>query len=212
MELAGATAVVTGASKGIGAALVEALRAEGVQTTGVSRSGKIRCDVTDDSEVRALFERTGPVDLLVNNAGVIHEPATLVDLDVDEWRRLFETNVFGMVGMLKAYVPAMNERGSGVVVNVSSTWGRVAAARQAPYCATKFAVEALSQSLASEVAPGVAVLAVNPGVVATEMLATCFESDVSGYTPPDACAASFVRLLRRVDASWNGRSVDVDDF
>jgi NAD(P)-dependent dehydrogenase (short-subunit alcohol dehydrogenase family) len=73
-------------------------------------------------------------------------------------------------------------------------------------------VEGLSQAVAQEVAPGVAVVAVNPGVVATEMLRTCFESDVSGYTSPAACAASFVRMLQRLDASWNGRSVDVADF
>jgi NAD(P)-dependent dehydrogenase (short-subunit alcohol dehydrogenase family) len=73
-------------------------------------------------------------------------------------------------------------------------------------------VEAISASLAAEVAPGVCVLAVNPGVVATEMLATCFESDVSGYTPPAECAAAFVRMLKRADPGWNGRSLDVDSF
>ena len=73
-------------------------------------------------------------------------------------------------------------------------------------------MEGLSQAVAQEVAPGVAVVAVNPGVVATEMLATCFQRDVSGYTPPADCAASFVRVLHRLDASWNGRSVDVADF
>jgi NAD(P)-dependent dehydrogenase (short-subunit alcohol dehydrogenase family) len=209
MKLPGARILVTGSSRGIGAALVEALDAAGAQTVGVSRSGAVRCDVSDAAQVDALFERTGPVDVLINNAGVIHQPADLVDIPIDEWRRLFETNVFGMVALLRKYVPPMNARNAGVVLNLSSGWGRFAAARQSPYCATKFAVEALSQSLAAEVAPGVAVLAVNPGVVATEMLATCFEADVSGYTPPEACAAGFVDLLGRVDASWNGRSVDV---
>ena len=67
-------------------------------------------------------------------------------------------------------------------------------------------------SLAAEVAPGVTVLAVNPGVVATEMLATCFQADVSGYTPPETCAAQLVRLLQTVEPGWNGRSVDATDF
>jgi NAD(P)-dependent dehydrogenase (short-subunit alcohol dehydrogenase family) len=212
MELNGTKALVTGTSRGIGAALCEALRAEGCAVTGVSRAGSESCDISDPTQVAALYRRTGPVDLLINNAGVIHEPAHLVDLPLAEWHRLFATNVFGMVAMLQAYLPAMNERGAGTVLNLSSTWGRYAAGRQSPYCATKFAVEGLSQAVAQEVPRGVAVLAVNPGVVATEMLATCFEGDVSAYTPPAECAASFVRLLRRLDASWNGRSVDVADF
>lgn len=212
MELNGLKALVTGTSRGIGAALLDALRAEGCAVTGVSRTGRDACDVSDPAQVAALYERTGPVDLLVNNAGVIHEPANLVDLPLAEWHRLFATNVFGTVAMLRAYLPAMNARGAGTVLNVSSTWGRHAAGRQSPYCATKFAVEGLSHAVAQEVARGVAVVAVNPGVVATEMLATCFEGDVSGYTPPADCAASFVRLLQRLDASWNGRSVDAADF
>ncbi|MHC4974721.1 MAG: SDR family NAD(P)-dependent oxidoreductase [Planctomycetota bacterium] len=212
MELNGIQALVTGTSRGIGAALQAALRAEGCEVTGVSRTGADACDISDPEQVAALCGRTGPVDLLINNAGVIHEPESLVDLPLGEWHRLFATNVFGTVAMLRAYLPAMNERGAGTVLNVSSTWGRHGAGRQSPYCATKFAIEGLSQAVAQEVARGVAVLAVNPGVVATEMLATCFEADVSGYTPPADCAASFVRMLRRLDASWNGRSVDVADF
>ena len=207
MKLSGRSVLVTGASRGIGRALAAALRGEGCRVATASRAEG--CDISNPGQVAELFARTGPVDVLVNNAGVIHEPKDLVDLPLEEWRRLFETNVFGMVDVLRRYVPPMNERGEGVVVNVSSTWGRTAAARQSPYCATKFAMEALTQSLAAEVAAGVTVIAVNPGVVATDMLATCFEGDVSGSTPPEECAASFVRMLRRLEPGWNGRSIDV---
>jgi NAD(P)-dependent dehydrogenase (short-subunit alcohol dehydrogenase family) len=180
--------------------------------TGVARSTEPSCDVTDPAHVDALFERTGPVDLLVNNAAVIHEPARLWEVPLAEWRRLLEINVVGTVAVLRRYLPSMNARGRGVVLNVSSTWGRSTAPLQAPYCATKFAVEGLSRSLASEVAPGVVVMAVNPGVVATDMLATAFGGDPSAGTSPEDCARSFLRMLRAVDASWNGRSVDVDAF
>ena len=210
MRLSGASVLLTGASRGIGAALAAALRDAGGVVHTASRSEGT--DVAKAADIEALFARTGPVDLVINNAGVIHQPADLVDIPDAEWRRLFDVNVFGMVDVLRRYVPPMNARGSGVVVNLSSTWGRYAAGRQSPYCATKFAVEALSQALAQEVAAGVVVMAVNPGVVATEMLATCFEGDVGGYTPPEACAASFVRMLEQVDDSWNGRSVDVAGF
>jgi NAD(P)-dependent dehydrogenase (short-subunit alcohol dehydrogenase family) len=212
VELRGCRALVTGASKGIGRALAAALRAEGCDVLGAARTagpGVLACDVSDPAQVRALRQRTGPVDLLVNNAAVIHEPRPLVDVPLAEWRRLFDTNVLGMVAVLQAYVPDLNARGRGVVCNLSSTWGKSTAPRQAPYCATKFAVEGLSSALAAEVAPGVAVLAVNPGVVATDMLRTCFEGEIAGATAPEACAAAFVRMLRRVTPAWNGRSVDL---
>jgi NAD(P)-dependent dehydrogenase (short-subunit alcohol dehydrogenase family) len=207
--------MVTGASRGIGAALAAALRAEGAEVSGVARTagpGVEACDVSDPAQVEALAARAGAIDLLVNTAAVIHRPAAVVDLPLAEWRRLFDPTVFGTVAMCRAFLPAMTARGAGVVVNVSSTWGRRAAGRQAPYCASKFAVEALTQALAEEVVPGVAVVAVNPGVVATEMLATCFQGDVSGFTPPAACAASFIRLIEALDPSWNGRSLDVAAF
>lgn len=212
MKLSGRRVLVTGASRGIGKALAEALRAEGCTVFGAARTpgpGLLPCDVSDESQVTRLRAETGPVDVLINNAGVIHVPAPVVDIPLAEWERLFRTNLFGMVAMIRAYLPAMNASGSGAVVNLSSGWGRFAEGRQAPYCATKFGVEALTQALAEEVTPGVIVLAVNPGVIATGMLATCFEEDVSAYPAPERCAAGFVRLLRSADGSWNGRSVDV---
>jgi NAD(P)-dependent dehydrogenase (short-subunit alcohol dehydrogenase family) len=212
VTLRGKRALVTGASKGIGRALADALRAEGCDVIGAARTegeGVLRCDISVPEEVERLRARTGPVDILVNNAAVIHEPAPLVDVPLAEWRRLLDTNVLGMVAVLKAYVPDMNARGSGVVCNLSSTWGKSVDARQAPYCATKWAVEGLSKALAEEVATGVVVLAVNPGVVATDMLRTCFEGAIGGATPPEACARAFVAMLRRVTPAWNGRSVDL---
>ena len=182
MKLKRAKVLLTGATRGIGAALAERLRAEGCELHTASSTESEPCDVTDAAQVQALFERVGPVDLLINNAAVIHEPAPLVDIALSEWRRLFDVNVFGMVDVCRTFVPAMNEGGRGVVVNLSSAWGRVAAPEQAPYCATKFAVEALSASLAAEVAPGVAVVALSPGVVATDMLATCFAA--TSAAPP----------------------------
>jgi len=211
----GTRVLVTGASRGIGAALAAALRAEGCDVVGAARTegpGVDACDVSRPDDVAALFARTGPVDVVVNNAALIHEPAPLWEVPHVTWERLFAVNVLGMVSVLRAYVPPMNERGSGVVVNLSSGWGRSGAGRQSPYCSTKFAVEGLTESLAQEVAPGVVVLAVNPGVVATSMLETCFEQDVSGFTPPGECAASFVRMLRRVGPDWNGRSLDAPAF
>ena len=207
MKLAGASVVVTGASRGIGAALVPELEARGARVTGVSRSGG--CDVSDPAQVAALFERTGPVDLLVNNAAIIHEPAPLWAVPFEEWESVLRVNVLGTVAMLQAYLPAMNERGAGFVVNLSSTWGRTAAPQQSPYCASKFAVEALTASLAGEVAAGVCVIALNPGVIATDMLEKAFGGDVSGYPSASEAARDFAALLESLDPAWNGRSVSL---
>ncbi len=215
MMLNGRRVLLTGASRGFGAALAGALIEEGCDLVGVAthaRGAVLACDVGDPAQVEALRRRIGPVDLLINNAAVILAPAPLVDIPHAEWERLFRVNVFGMVALCRAFVPDMNARSEGVVANLSSGWGRVAEGSQSPYCASKFAVEALSRALSEEVAPGVVVLAVNPGVVATGMLATCFPDDTSAYTPPEICAASFVRMLRAAAPSWNGRSVDVTDW
>jgi NAD(P)-dependent dehydrogenase (short-subunit alcohol dehydrogenase family) len=215
VRLEGKRVLLTGASRGIGAALLGALEEKGCDVCAVARTPSKRVrrvDVSDPAQVRALRDEIGAVDVLVNNAGVIHAPAPLTEIPLEEWERLFGVNVFGMVAVLQAFVPAMEERESGYAINLSSTWGRSAAAQQSPYCATKFAVEALSQALAQEVAPGVCVVAVNPGVVATDMLATCFGGDVSSYTPPAECAASLVRMMERMDPSWNGRSLTAPEF
>jgi NAD(P)-dependent dehydrogenase (short-subunit alcohol dehydrogenase family) len=208
MELRGRRALVTGASRGIGRALSDALEAEGCEVVRVSRSGPERCDVSDERQVLRLASSTRPVDLLVNNAGVIHEPAPVREIPLSEWERLFRTNLFGMVAMIRAFLPGMERRGSGAIVNLSSGWGRFAEANQAPYCATKFAVEALGRALAAEVGPGILVLTVNPGVVATDMLGVCFEGDTGGAILPEECAHRLLRVLRAADATWNGRSVD----
>ncbi|MGQ0614557.1 MAG: SDR family NAD(P)-dependent oxidoreductase [Planctomycetaceae bacterium] len=215
MKLQGRRVLLTGASRGIGAALAEALVREGCDVVGVATRAQgsvLACDVGDPAQVETLRRRIGPVDLLVNNAAVILAPAPLVDIPLAEWERLFRVNVFGIVALCRAFVPDMNARSEGLVVNLSSGWGRIAEGGQAPYCASKFAVEALSRALSEEVARGVVVLAANPGVVATDMLATCFERDVGAYTPPASCASSFVRMLKAAGRSWNGRSVDVTDW
>ncbi|MHC4847772.1 MAG: SDR family NAD(P)-dependent oxidoreductase [Planctomycetota bacterium] len=209
MRLQGATALVTGASRGIGAALAAELQGRGARVTGVSRTGADVCDVSDPAQVAALFARTGPVDLLVNNAAVIHRPAPLWDVPLEEWESVLRINVLGTVAMLQAYLPAMNERGSGFVVNLSSGWGRFAAPEQSPYCASKFAVEALTSSVADEVADGVCVIALNPGVIATDMLERAFRGDVAGYPAPAETARAFATLLESLDPSWNGRSVNL---
>lgn len=179
--------IVTGASSGIGGATARELARRGYHVlAGVRRDrdgDAIRApgiepviiDITDPEHVRALAARATadpqgrPLRALVNNAGVgVNVPVETYGMD--DWRKLFEVNLFGHVAMTQALLPALIES-SGRVVNISSVGGRIAMATYGPYAATKFALEAVSDALRRELAPlGVAVVVIEPGAVVTEML------------------------------------------
>src|SRR6185295_8311074 len=195
--------VVTGASTGIGAATARELAPRGFHVlAGVRRdrdADAIRgpgiepliIDITNPDHVQALADRVHEdpqgraVRALVNNAG-IQANVPVEAFAIDEWRRLFEVNLFGHVAVTQALLPALI-RSKGRVVNISSVGGKVAMAAYGPYAATKFALEAVSDSLRRELAAtDVRVVVVEPGAVRTEMpgraIATAHER-VSAMTP-----------------------------
>lgn len=224
-------ALVTGASRGIGKALAftlaedgarlvltargedalervgDTLRARGAEVTTVA--GDVGTSEDAQRVTHAAEEAFGHIDLLVNNAAVMPTRAPLRDLPPEAWSETLRVNVLGTVNMIRHVLPGMERRGDGVILNMSSGWGRFADADVGPYCASKFAVEALTQSLAREVAPGVVVFALNPGVVATDMLSTAFGGDVSAYPTPESLAPRWRRLLGDIQADWNGTSLDL---
>jgi NAD(P)-dependent dehydrogenase (short-subunit alcohol dehydrogenase family) len=171
-------ALVTGSSTGIGAATAITLARAGhtvyagmrkpeAADAKLKASGAqpVPLDVDSDASVAAAF--TKPIDVLVNNAGVAVFGA-IEDLPLEEFRRMMETNYFGALRCIKAAIPAMRERRSGCIINVTSVAGKIAGGAQAGYSASKWALEALSDSLASEVRGfGVRVAVVEPGVIAT---------------------------------------------
>jgi NAD(P)-dependent dehydrogenase (short-subunit alcohol dehydrogenase family) len=128
-------------------------------------------DVTDQSSITEVVSKigsdNGPIDCLINNAG-LSNACPLEIYPEDEHRALFETNYWGPIRLTQAVLPAMRNQKYGAIVNISSILGKVAVVNQAAYCASKFAVEAFSESLALEVAPmGIQVIIIEPGVVAT---------------------------------------------
>jgi NAD(P)-dependent dehydrogenase (short-subunit alcohol dehydrogenase family) len=178
--------VVSGTSTGMGAATARELAARGYHVlAGVRRTpdaDAIRADgiepvildITRPEHVEALVDRVAsdpgrrPLRALVNNAG-ISVNAPVETLPLDEWRRLFDVNLFGHVAVTQALLPFLHRSG-GRVVNISSVGGHVAMAAYGPYAATKFALEAVSDSLRRELAPhGVQVVVVEPGAVKTDM-------------------------------------------
>ena len=165
--------IVTGASRGIGAATARMLEEEGGQVLRVSRRGDFACDVTEpDAAERVLTEcldRFGRVDVLVNNAGT-SRAAPLEELTEDDWREQWELNVMAPMRLMSAIAPRMAEAGDGRIVNVTSSSGKRPSARNAAYSVTKAAQLSLSRVFADRWAgSGVLVNAVAPGPVATPL-------------------------------------------
>lgn len=179
------TVVVTGGSRGIGAAIVARFAARGdrvyflyeknhraakavSEKTGATA---ICCDVADGEQVKAVFARIPEVDILVCNAGICWY-GLLSSMEEGDWDRLFAVNVKGIYHCVRAAMPAFLRTHRGSIVTVSSMWGQVGASCEAAYSATKGAVIALTKALAQELGPsGIRVNCVAPGVILTDMCA-----------------------------------------
>jgi len=166
------TALVTGGASGLGAAAAARLRTEGlaVTTLDLSRPADVRADVTDETALRRIAGQIGPVDVLINSAGILGPNKPLLETTSDQWRRVFEVNVLGTVNTMRILVPGMCERGWGRVVNFASMAGKDGNPNLPVYSASKAAVIALTKSAGKELATtGVLVNAIAPAVIATPM-------------------------------------------
>ena len=177
----GGTVLITGAGTGIGRACALMLAREGLHVTAAGRTRETLeevaahapnidvavMDVTDEASIERAVVAASPVGAVVNNAGLsVMGPQEGVPLS--EWRRQFETNVFGVASVCRAVLPQMRQRGRGRIVNVGSVAGRLAAPFMGTYAASKHAVEGMTDALRREVAPqGIHVVLVRPGFVDT---------------------------------------------
>jgi NAD(P)-dependent dehydrogenase (short-subunit alcohol dehydrogenase family) len=220
------TIVITGVGRGLGRAMTEEFIRLGHRVAGCSRTPQLISelrhqygaphrfeilDVTDDQAVQRwsvdILDSVGTPDLLVNNAAVINANRCLWEVPVKEFHALMNTNVNGTFHVLRAFIPAMVTRGSGTIVNFSSTWGRTTSPEVAPYCASKWAIEGLTRALADELPRGMAAVAFNPGVIHTEMLESCFGSGAAAYPKPSQWVKRASKTLLELGPADNGRSV-----
>ena len=122
---------------------------------------------------------------------------------------MLAVNIVGTANMIRAFVSAMISRGNGIIVNISSGWSRSAAPEVAPYCASKWAVEGLTQALSQELPPGLAAVAVNPGIIDTEMLRSTWGDSAASFPSPKQWAIKAVPFLLALTTEDNGRALSI---
>lgn len=226
-------ALVTGASRGIGAATALALAKRGwtvhvnyrkseaaareiaAQTGGLA----VQADVADLQQVERMFAQTGPVSLLVNNAGIAHA-GLLTDITPGEWQRLFDVNVTGMYHCCRCAIPHMVHEKAGHIINLASILGSNGGSCEVAYSATKGAVIALTKALSKELGPsGIRVNCIAPGCIDTDMIRNLTREDRAELADASSLCrlgapqdvANVIALLAEEDAGFvTGQVVGVD--
>ncbi len=222
--------VLTGATRGLGRALVERFSAEGHTVCGCGRSSDAvvglqkvfpqsqfkAVDVADASAVEnwasEVLAKSGPPDLLINNAAIMVVPAPLWTINAIDFDHLIDVNVKGVANVLRAFVPAMVEQKRGVIVNLSSGWGRSTSPGVAPYCASKYAIEGLTKALAQDLPSGMAAVPLNPGIIDTDMLRSAWGESAGQYGNAAKWAIRAAPFLLGLSASDNGKSLTAPSF
>ena len=220
--------VITGATRGLGRALVDGFIEAGLVAAGCGTNLKLIADlgrrhgaphhfsvvdVTDGAAVAKwaaeIIEHLGAPDLLINNAGVINRTAPLWEVPEDEMARVLEVNVLGTTNVIRSFVPAMIASKRGTVVNLSSGWGRSVDAGEGPYCASKWAIEGLTKALAEELPSGMAAVPLNPGIIDTDMLRSCWPGEAATFQNAEKWAKKAVPYILKLGRKDSGRSLSV---
>lgn len=223
--------VITGVTRGLGRAMAEKLIALGHTVLGCARDREAIeqwrqrttkrhdfdvVDVSSNEQVREwvgrLHKKCGAPDLVLNNAGVINPNAPLWKVSAEDFSRVIDVNIKGTANVIRHFLPNMIKKKHGVIVNFSSGWGRTAEKDVAPYCATKWAVEGLTQALALEMPPGLGVVALNPGIINTDMLQSCFGESAAHYPSALRWAERAVPFILKLDVTDNGHTLDVPEI
>ena len=223
--------VITGVTRGLGRALIGEFIRAGHTVIGCGRGGEaifdLRMnhpephdfsvvDVAQDGKVALwaakVLEHDSAPDLLINNAALMNRLAPLWEQDDREFTRIIDVNIRGVQNVIRHFVPEMVARKKGVIVNFSSGWGRSVSPDVAPYCMTKWAVEGMTKALAAELPEGMAAVAMNPGVIDTDMLRACMSEGAAAHPKADAWARIAAPALLALGPKDNGRSASIGLF
>jgi len=224
----GKTVLITGVTRGMGRAMVDEFARLGHTVLGCGRTKTAieslrklhpaphdfyMVDVSQDHEVKSwaslLLNSHGAVDLIINNAGVINKNAPLWEVPDRDFSHVLDVNLKGVANIIRHFVPPMVKRKRGVIVNISSGWGRSTDPEVAPYCATKWGLEGLTLALAQELPSGMAAIALNPGTINTSMLQSAWGKGAQAHQSAQAWAKSAVPLLLKLSAEDNGKQLDM---
>jgi NAD(P)-dependent dehydrogenase (short-subunit alcohol dehydrogenase family) len=222
------TIIVTGATRGCGRAMTERFIEAGHIVVGCGRVAtpvvEMRSlfgtphrfdtvDVSDDRQVsewaKSVIESGLLPDLVINNAAIINRNAPLWQVTAEDFQQIVNVNIVGTANVIRHFVPAMIEQGRGTIVNFSSGWGRSTSPEVAPYCATKYAIEGLSQALAQELPTGMVAVALNPGIINTEMLQSCWADGAAQYPSPERWSRVAAPYILSIGPKDNGRPLTV---
>lgn len=218
--------LITGVSRGLGRVMAEEFARLGHTVIGCGRSRPeiddltkqfpsphsfAVVDISSDDQVerwaKQILKKQGVPQLVLNNAGVINRNAPLWKITAEEFAKVMDVNINGTVNVIRHFLPAMIEAGEGVVVNFSSGWGRSTDPEVAPYCASKWAIEGLSQALSQELPSGLVTAALNPGIIDTDMLRSTMGGSASGYISPQDWAKRTVPFLLGIGPEDNGKQL-----
>ncbi len=223
--------VITGVTRGLGRALAEEFIQAGHTVCGCGRSGDaifdLRMthlaphdfsvvDVGQDTKVSIwaakILENDSPPDLLINNAAVMNRLAKTWEIDDREFTKLVDANIRGVQNVIRHFVPAMVAKKKGVIVNLSSGWGRSVSPDVGPYCMSKWAIEGMTKALAEELPRGMAAVPLNPGVIDTDMLRSCWADGAAAYPKAAQWAKVAAPFILKLGAKDNGRSLSVGGY
>ncbi len=220
--------LVTGVSRGLGRALSEAFAAEGHAVAGCARDQQAisdirlefpnhcdfsEVDLADDAAIEAwindLVKRWGIPDLVINNAAVINPNMPLWEVPYADFANLVQININGVFSVTKHIMPHLIEQQHGIIANISSGWGRSVSADVASYCTSKWAIEGMTLALAEDLPDGIAAIPVNPGVINTDLLQSCFGSSASQAPSAKQWSKKAAPFFLNLSVSDNGQSLSV---
>lgn len=223
----GKSVIITGVTQGLGRAMVDRFHELGWNIYGCGRSkdkieelkkqySKIHdfqvIDISDSQQVNNwanyILNRHKAPNLIINNASIVNQNAQLWKITAQEFENVMNVNVNGVVNVIRAFVPAMVVRKEGIIINMSSSWGSEGEAELAPYCASKFAIEGITKSMALELPYGMAVVALDPGgSISTPMLKSCAPQYINESPTPETWSHKAIQYILNITIDKNGDSL-----